>query len=87
MSRDRIQYYAIVGVGRHPKEPSGMARRCYTAEGRVDESLRRDLTWHRDSVIVEWEYGSLVGELKEVDAGEAMELIERFRERWGRPGV
>ncbi len=36
--------------------------------------------------IIEWEYGNLVGELVQVSEAEANELIERFREKWGREG-
>jgi hypothetical protein len=83
---EQTVYYAIIGVGRNPADPSGLARRRFTAEGRLDEALRRDLTWQRDAAIIEWEYGNLVGELVQISEPEANELIERFREKWGREG-
>jgi hypothetical protein len=78
----RVEHYAIIGVGRSQDNPSGLARRRFTAAGRVDESLQRDLQWHPTSAITQWEYGNLPGELVEISEGEARELIERFREKW-----
>jgi hypothetical protein len=80
---EKTQYYAIVGVGRAADDPSGVARRQYTVAGRVDESLRRDLTWGPTSTVTDWEYGNHAGELVEVSEEEAERLIERFREKWG----
>jgi hypothetical protein len=80
---NETEYYAIVGVSRSKTNPSGLARRRYTAEGRVDESVRRDLSWGPTNAITEWEAGNLAGELAEIPEEDAEELIERFRERWG----
>ena len=80
-----VRYYAIVGVGRTAQFPSGIARRKPSADGPVDEALRRDLTWQPDSAIVEWEYGDVGAELVEISEAEAAELIERFRAEWGEP--
>jgi hypothetical protein len=80
---DEVKYYAIVGSGRTPQNPSGIARRTFRADGPVDEALRRNLTWERDSAIVEWEYGDVGPDLVEISESEANEVIERFRERWG----
>ena len=80
---DTIKYYAIVGSGRTIKNPSGIARRIFRAGGPIDEALRRDLTWERDSAIVEWEYGDVGADLVEISETEAGKLVERFRERWG----
>jgi hypothetical protein len=84
---ENVAYYAIIRDG-HPKnDPSGLARRTFTKDGRLDEALRRNLAWERDSVIYEWERGEeLSGELVEISAAEAAELIERFRAEWGKPG-
>ena len=86
MMDERTVYYAITGVGRTPTDPSGLVRRRFTDKGRLDEALRSDMTWQRDTAIIEWEYGNLVGELVEVDETKAQALIERFREKWGREG-
>jgi hypothetical protein len=40
--------YAIIGFGRTLDNPSGLARRRFTPEGRVDESLQRDLSLRPD---------------------------------------
>lgn len=86
MSQEKTVYYMITGVGDSPAEPSGLARRTFTQDGRLDEALRRDLTWQRDTAIIEWEYGNLVGELVEISEAEAQALVERFREKWGAEG-
>jgi hypothetical protein len=78
-----IVYYAILRDGDTPDQPSGLARRTFTAQGRLDESLRRDLSWARDSAIYEWERGEEMGaRLIEISEAEAAELIEQFREKW-----
>jgi hypothetical protein len=79
----KVKYYEIVGVGRTADNPSGLARRQFTAEGRVDESLRKDLTWGPTNAVTDWEYGNHPGELVEVSDEEAARIIERFREKWG----
>ena len=79
-----IKYYAVVVQGRSIANPSGLARRTFTAEGRLDESLNRDLTWARSSEIYQWERGENFGpDLVEISADEAEVLIERFRQKWG----
>ena len=84
---ENILYYAILRDGDTPDRPSGLARRTSTPEGRLDETLRRDFTWKRDSAIYEWERGEELGaDLVEISAAEAAELIERFREKWGQEG-
>jgi len=86
MGDEIVKYYAIVGSGRTAQSPSGIARRTTSANGQIDESLRRDLTWQRDSAIIEWEYGDAGADLVEISEAEARELIERFREKWGEEG-
>jgi hypothetical protein len=81
---EKVTYYAIVGVGRTASDPSGLTRRCHTGEGRVDESLRKDLDWGPTSAITDWEYGNYAGELVEINEEEAAALVERFREKWCR---
>ena len=79
---DRVDYYSIVGVGRTISNPSGLARRRYTNDGRIDESLRRDLSWGPSTAITDWEYGNHPGDLVEISEDEANALIERFQEKW-----
>ena len=83
---EKTVYYAITGVGQNPSDPSGLVRRRFTQKGRLDEALHRDMTWQRDTAIIEWEYGNLVGELVEISEADAQALIERFREKWSREG-
>jgi hypothetical protein len=83
---DPVRYYAIVGAGRTPQNPSGLARRTLSADGQVDEALRRDLTWQRDAAIIEWEHGDAGADLVEISEAEAQALVEGFREKWGLEG-
>ena len=52
MNDERIVYYTIKGIGRNPTEPSGLVRRRFTKEGRLDEALRKNMTWERDTAII-----------------------------------
>jgi len=80
---ESVSHYAIIGGGRTAANPSGLARRRYTSSGRIDEALSRDMSWEPTSAITQWEYGNLAGELVEISEADAVQLIERFRERWG----
>jgi len=80
---NEIKYFAVLGPGRSIADPTGLARRTFTEEGRLDESLRRDLIWVRSGEIYQWEHGEEMGpDLVEIGAQEAEALIERFREKW-----
>jgi hypothetical protein len=83
---EEVSYYAIVGVGRTPGDPSGLTRRRFSSEGRVDESLRRDLSWGPTDAVTQWEYGNSSGELVEISEAAAQGLIDRFRAEWGEAG-
>jgi hypothetical protein len=77
-------YYAIILRGHATSDPSGVARRRMLDGVVVDESLQRDMTWAHTSAIAEWDHGEeLTLDLVEISESEALELIERFRERWG----
>ena len=79
-----VKYFAIVRSDDSPKHPSGLARRTMTPQGRLDETLRRDLTWTRDSAIYEWERGEEMGaDLVEISEADAERLIQGFRQEWG----
>ena len=81
---DQIHYYAIVGRGRTPDNPSGLARRRDVDGNLFDESLRGDLSWGNTTVIVEWDRGEeLTRDLVEISEADAVRLIERFRQEWG----
>jgi len=57
-----------------------------TPQGRLDETLRRDLTWSRDSAIYEWERGEEMGaDLIEISEADAERVIQRFRQEWNMP--
>ena len=79
-----VRYFALVRDGDTPEHPSGLARRTMTPQGRLDETLRRDLTWSRDSAIYEWERGEEMGaDLIEISESDAERLIQGFRQDWG----
>ena len=76
-------YYAVIGTGRTPVDPSGVARRRNTPDGPVDESFTRDCSWQFTNTIYQWERGENFGpDLMEISADEAAVLVERFRLRW-----
>ena len=78
-----ITYYAILRDREARDRPSGLARRTLTPQGRLDETLRANFTWKRDSAIYEWERGEETGmDLVQISESEAQALIERFREKW-----
>jgi len=82
-----ITYFAIIRDGQSAAEPSGLARRTFTPAGRLDETLRQDLTWRRDSAIYEWERGEEMGaDLIEISQAVAQGLVDRFRAEWGEEG-
>ena len=81
---NEAKYFAIVRDGDSPEHPSGLARRTMTPQGRLDETLRRDLTWIRDSAIYEWERGEEMGaDLVEISKADAERVIQGFRQEWG----
>jgi hypothetical protein len=77
-----VTYYALIGAGRSAHTPSGIARRRNEVKGRVDEALRRDLTWEPDSALIEWEYGEVGPDVVEISDAAAQRLIARFRVLW-----
>jgi hypothetical protein len=77
-----VTYYALVSAGRSVQTPSGVARRRSEVEGRVDETLRRDLSWQPDSAIIEWEHGEVGADIVEISDAAAQRLIARFRVLW-----
>ncbi len=80
---EAAKYYAIVDDDRTPQNPAGLARRQFTPDGPLDETLRRDFTWKRSSAVYEWERGEELGaDLIEISEEEANRIIERFRTAW-----
>jgi hypothetical protein len=78
-----VKYFAIVRGNDSPEHPSGLARRTVTPRGRLDETLRHDLTWVRDSAIYEWERGEEMGaDLVEISEADAELVIQRFQSEW-----
>ena len=74
-----ITYFAIVGHGASVDQPLGIARRLMHDNGRSDEALQSDLSWHWTPVIAEWEHDSFDDELVEVSHAQADKIIQYFR--------
>jgi hypothetical protein len=84
---EEMQYYAIIGRGEALSNPSGLARRLKDGDQTIDQSLRHDLSWGPTTAITTWDYGEdLTQDLRKISKKEADDLIERFREKWGREG-
>ncbi len=81
-----ITYYAITDGGATAERPLGLLRRLHHDDGPEDEGLRRDMSWARTSLIVEWEHGSLDEELVEVSHEQASRIVEYFRDKFAREG-
>ena len=80
---EKVIYYAVFLNASDRVDAVGLARRRWLTEGGIeDEMLRRDLTWKRDSVIIEWKRGEATEDLLEISADQASVFIERFRSRW-----
>jgi hypothetical protein len=80
---EQVTYYAVTLNAGDRVNPDGLARRRWLSEGGIeDEMLRQDLTWKRDTIIVEWKRGEATEELHQISEDEAHVLMERFRERW-----
>ena len=80
---EEITYYAVIGAGRTTTDPSGLVRRRHTAEGPVDESITRDMSWRWTDAIYQSERGENFGpDLVEISEEDAEALIERFRRKW-----
>jgi hypothetical protein len=80
-----ITYYAVVSGNRTAQDPSGLARRRRLHGGGFeDEALSKDLTWKHTSAIVESSRDAMDFGLIEISEAEALTLIERFGEKWGR---
>jgi hypothetical protein len=81
---DKITFYAILDEDATEERPAGLLRRLeFNGGGFTDEGLRRDFSWDFTPLIVEWERGDFGYELVEVSHGQAVKIIEYFREKWG----
>jgi hypothetical protein len=80
---EKVTYYAVTLHAGNRAKPDGLARRRWLSEGGIeDEMLRQDLTWKRDTIIVEWKRGEATEELHQISEDEANVLMERFKQRW-----
>jgi hypothetical protein len=74
---NKITFFAIVGRGATVDRPLGLVRRLQYDNGWEDEVLRRDFSWRRSPLIVEWERGSYDKELVEVSHEQASRTSAR----------
>jgi hypothetical protein len=79
---NKITFFAIVGRGATVDRPLGLLRRLPYDNGREDEVLRKDFSWRRSPLIVEWERGSYENELVEVSHEQASRIVQHFREKF-----
>lgn len=79
---NKITYYAIIGRGATVEQPLGLLRRLEHDDGPEDEGLRKDLSWRRTPVIVEWERSSYDNELVQVSHEQAGRIVQYFREKF-----
>ncbi len=83
---NRITYYAIIGPNATVDRPLGLARRLEHDDGPEDEAMRKDLSWRRTPIIVEWEHSNYDNELVEVSHPQASKIVEYFREKFANEG-
>jgi hypothetical protein len=83
---DKITFYAIVTGGASVEQPLGLLRRLEYDNGWEDEGLQRDMSWHRTSLIVEWEHGDLDDELIVVSHEQASRIVQYFRDKFAEEG-
>ncbi len=76
---DKVTYYAVVNDLSSREQPSGVFRRTYTEDGRLDEAFTRKLIWERSWLLVSAERGDLVNEFIEITEAEANQIVERIR--------
>ncbi len=79
---NKITYYAIVGRGATVDRPLGLLRRLEHDDGPEDEGLRKDMSWRRTPIIVEWERSSYGNELVEVSHEQASKIVEYLRDKF-----
>ena len=79
---NKITFYAIVGRGATVDRPLGLLRRLTYDNGWEDEGLRKDLSWRRTPIIVEWERSDYGNELVEVSHEQASKIVQYFREKF-----
>ncbi len=48
--------------------------------------MRKDLSWRRTPIIVEWEHSNYDNELVEVSHPQASKIVEYFREKFANEG-
>jgi hypothetical protein len=81
-----LAWYSI-SRGPASRPASGLLRRRLTSTGRVDESLRRDLSWRPSAALFEWETGDVSSRrIALVSSAEADRLTARFTSEWAGPG-
>ncbi|MGW0591308.1 hypothetical protein [Streptosporangium sp. NPDC002607] len=82
---EQVTYYGLLLSGDTRERPGGLARRRVLPDGQiVEETFQKDLRWHRDNVVWEWERGGTTERLIEITQAEAERVMERFRETFGR---
>ena len=79
---NKITFYAILGEDATVNRPAGLLRRLEYDNGWEDEGLRRDMSWHRTSLLIEHEHGSTDEEFVQVSHEQASKIVEYLREKF-----
>lgn len=78
----RVQYFALVDDGGTPEDAGGLVRRIHTRPAPTDESIGRDLLWHKTEYLRRYYLGHNDQDHVEVSEEFANQLIERWRAKW-----
>ena len=79
---NKITFYALMGRGATIAHPLGLVRRLKYDNGWEDEVLRKDMSWRRTPLIVEWEHDGRDDSLIEVSHEQASRIVQYFREKF-----
>lgn len=79
---NKITFYALLGRDATIEQPLGLVRRLQYDNGWEDEVLRKDMSWHRTPLIVEWEHDGRDDTLVEVSHAQASRIVQYFREKF-----
>ena len=75
-------YYANVTPSHPRSDPAGLFRRIHTEPLPIDESLHRDLRWHRTEALYLNQLGYADFDYVEITESEAEIIIDRWTQKW-----
>lgn len=82
MAEPQVTYYALLGEGRTPDDPSGIVRRTHT-DPPTDEAFTRNMTWRPTEHLRRYYWrGSSDMDHVEIDSEAALRILDRWCEEW-----